>query len=176
MAINVENTPDHMTSSGIAGSEVTPISRLASESITERRFSDEVNEELPLLAPGEYELMFIGHVTGVKFVSKLSVQMDFKVLTPGRGFDCVLSGYYNAVQLGKKRGKNGSFKVGTKSDLFREFHAVIPGKHRSDRLPMSRLNHIVIVGEVATVTHDRRQQPLTENCQYSKVARMLRPI
>ena len=164
-----------MKNSEIAASKVTSISGLASNSLARSRISDEVNEELPLLAPGEYELAFLGHNTSILFARKLSVQMDFKVMTPGPGFECVLPGYYNATQLGKKRGKNGHFKVGTKSDLYREFHAVVLGKHRSDRLPISKLKHIVIVGEVTTVTQDRHQRPLTESCQYSKVLRMLRP-
>ena len=142
--------------------------------VTDLDFETDVEPELPLLNEGDYELSYLQHLTTVMFSKKPTVIVDFRVVSIGRGHGCVISRYYNAERLIGRPGKGGRFKAKPKGDLYREFHAVVPGRHRADRLPMTKLREAVLVGEVVTVTHDREQRTIPRHCWYSRVKRLLR--
>ncbi len=125
------------------------------------------------IPPGEYRLKYLGYRTTVSWgVPRVVVR--FSVLDYGEYFEHELERWYRVKRLRGKPGKRGNYDVGRRSDLYREYTRLLGEPTRGDRLSFVALKHKVVVAKVRTVTHDRKQQPLPEDAQYSVIDELLR--
>ncbi|WP_405229566.1 hypothetical protein [Lentisalinibacter sediminis] len=132
-------------------------------------------EELPLLPEGFYNVKFVGYRTAKYggFGDSGKVRFEFEIVEFGPYFGTRLYRWYNANLTGRPK-KNGSFKVGRNSDLYRELTRVLNRRlGRRDRLPVSLLRRLVISAKVVTVKNDGRQREIPPVAQYSKIAELL---
>jgi hypothetical protein len=128
----------------------------------------------PLISDGIYLLAFSHYETVYQFRSYKLV-LHFRVVTPGPALGAHLCRYYAVRSVAtKSRQKGGQFKVGQKSDFYREFCRVFGAPARPDRITPMSYRNTVVLGEVVTVTRGHDQQSIPEGAQYSKVSRLLR--
>lgn len=127
----------------------------------------------PLVPEGVYLLAFDHYDTVYQFRSH-KLALHFRVVTPGPALGARLCRYY-AVKgvVTKSRQKGGQFKVGQKSDFFREYCRVFGAPARLDRITPAAFRNTVVLGEVVTVTRGHDQQPIPEGARYSKVSRLI---
>jgi hypothetical protein len=87
-----------------------------------------------------------------------------------------LKRYYNVKKLKGRPGRNGNFVASKKSNFLRDFFRVCPAypPKRFDRIPMSRLEGVDILGAVKTVTRGYDQKHIPESLQYSVITEIYR--
>lgn len=135
-----------------------------------------VDDDLPLVPPGEYALQYVQHRTWMMFRRCPKLIIEFAITDDDMYSGVLLNKYYNVKKLKGKQGENGNFVVGRKSNFLREFYSVCPAypPKRLDRIPMSRLEGIDIHGKVKTVTKGHDQKEIPEALQYSVIAEIYR--
>jgi len=133
-------------------------------------------DELPLIPPGEYELALVQWetLTLPQFRQSPKLKLIFRVLDMGPHFGVHLERWYNVARHIGKRGRSGGFKVGARSDAYREFCSLITAPMRPDRVPLGNLKREIVIGRVRTVTKDRKQRDIPEAAQYSVIDELLR--
>ena len=133
-----------------------------------------VDDDLPLIIPGEYSLKFRGHSTWMMFGRKPKLILEFEIVDDEIYSGVVLNKYYKALK--GRQGRNGNFAASRKSNFMRDFFRICtayPPK-RLDRIPMSRLEGVDILGTVKTVTNGHDQKLIPEPLQYSVFERLYR--
>ncbi len=132
------------------------------------------SDDSPLIPEGAYEMGYLYHKTWMFMGRQPKVVMYFSIIEPGDYFGVVLSAYYNVHCAIGKRCRNGGFKAKKRSNLVRDFCRVFPNYtlKRLDRIPISRLGTVVVVGTVETVTHGFDQREIPEAAQYSGVRKI----
>jgi hypothetical protein len=135
-----------------------------------------VDDDSPLILPGEYTFLFRGHSTWVMFGRSPKLILEFSIVDDQMYSGVVLKRYYNVRKLKGRPGRNGNFVASKKSDFMRDFFRVCPAypPKRFDRIPMSRLEGIYIHGKVKTVTTGYDQKDIPEPLQYSVIAEIYR--
>ena len=130
-------------------------------------------ERIPsFIPPGRYQLALVNWWTGVMFGRQQKLALNFVVADFGDHYLKPLSRWYNA-RLKGPGGTNGKFSVGWNSDLLKEYSQILDLPTRVDRIALSRYKNLVLVGEVATVTHDRSQAQRHSALQYSVIRKLL---
>ena len=99
------------------------------------------------------------------------VALYFQIIEPGDSFEIILPAYYNVLRHIGKTGKNGGFKAAKKGNLVRDYCRALPTQPlpRLDRIPLSRLQPMALLGTVVTVKTDLQQRPIPEAAQYSRI-------
>ncbi len=136
---------------------------------------DSTGNKIIRVPSGEYTLKFTGWKTGLYFGCQPKLVLLFTITDFGKYFEWHLERFYNVRRLKGKPRKNGNFHAGRSSDIVRDFARVchVPVK-RLDRIPLSALYDIAIIGEVETVTKGHDQEEIPGTVQYSKIARLVR--
>lgn len=128
-----------------------------------------------LIAPGEYELRFIGLRTSQVFGTP-KVAFWFSVVTPGPAFEGMVPRWYRVRQVSSSK----RFRFGWHGDLLREYCQLFPARadkpRKATEFPVSRLQNRIILGRVATVSTDHKQRKLPEAMHYSVVRELLRLV
>ncbi|UHQ19516.1 hypothetical protein LVB87_15215 [Lysobacter sp. KIS68-7] len=128
-----------------------------------------VDDMPPLIPPGKYQMRCTGWETRLMFGKQAKVGVHLEVCAYGPFFGTKFTRWYNARELKGRPGRNGKFKAGWSGDLVREYAAIVDMPERSDRIALTRLREVLLIGHVATVTHDRRQRALPPALHYSSV-------
>ena len=130
-----------------------------------------IDDDLPLVPPGEYAFQFVGCRTWMMFGRSPKLILDFSIADHEMYTGVILKKYYNVKKLRGKHGRNGNFTVGRKSNFLRDFFRICPAypPKRLDRIPMSRLDGIDIHGKVKTVIKGSDQKEIPESLQYSVI-------
>ena len=134
----------------------------------------EASEDSPLIPEGIYEMSYLYHTTWVFMGRQPKVVVYFAITEPGDHFQVVLPAYYNVIKLIGRRCKGGGFKAAKKSHLVRDFCRVFPTQPlpRLDRIPLTRLESVIVRGSVVTVKKDFEQLDIPAAALYSRVARI----
>lgn len=126
----------------------------------------------PLIAPGDYEAIYIHHET--KFIYQCpKVFVWFRVVSPGHAFDTMVYRAYRVKHLTTKQGKNGGFKASRGSDIYHDLGRILNIRLRPDRVSASALRGVVCSVRVRTVERDYKQRPLLEWDKYSVIDSLL---
>jgi len=130
-----------------------------------------IDDDLPLIPPGEYGFKFIGYSTWLMFGRNPKLIIDFLIVDDEMYSGVTLKKYYNVKKLKGRYGRNGDFTVSRKSNFTRDFFRVCPAypPKRLDRIPMSRFEGIDICGSVKTVTKGHDQKEIPESLHYSVI-------
>lgn len=131
----------------------------------------------PLVSPGPYELMLGDFYTALMFQGRApKLILNFTIVSPGKHYGTKVPRYYNVSKIIGKPQKGGRFKVGKKGDFLREYLTLFHyDGGRLDRLPMSRFQGVVILGQVETVKFARGKN-IPKPLQYSKVSNLIRVV
>lgn len=135
-------------------------------------FPDSVTtDDSPLIPEGDYQMTYARHSTYLFMGRQPKVAVYFRIVEPGDYYELVLPAYYNVKEFIGKRGKSGRFRAAKKSNLARDYCRVFPNDSfpRLDRLPMSNMASVLILGTVRTVQKDALQRDIPEAVRYSKV-------
>lgn len=127
----------------------------------------------PLIPPGAYRFSLKRWTTSLLFNKAPKVTYWLAVADFGPHFGVILPRYYNVLKLKGRRGDGGGFTAGRQSDLVREYAILTELPTRLDRINPDRLETLLIVGLVETVTTDRSQRRLPDCLHYSVVRRLL---
>lgn len=127
-----------------------------------------------LVPPGEYRLRFDTWTTIIMWGRAPKLALKFKILDFGEHFETTLYRWYNVKRLVGKPGKQGRYKIGLTSDLYRDYASLLGAPLRPDRIALTKLKPLVIVGAVETVSKDRSQTTLHQACQYSVIRELVR--
>ncbi len=123
----------------------------------------------PLLKPGSYHLRFNEWAT-VRYLGRQDkVVLWFTVLDYGPQFGSRLSRWYNAKRLVGPPRLRGRFVLGRSSELLRDYALLTDKAFRRDRIALSHLEPLLLVGEVDTVQGDHRQRRIPKALQYSVI-------
>lgn len=129
-----------------------------------------IEGEMPvLIPPGKYQMRCTGWETRMLYGRQPKVVLRLEVCDFGPYFGLKLARWYNAHKLKEPPRRKGKFVAGWSSDLVREYAGIIDEPNRNDRIALSRLRDILLVGHVVTVTRDRCQRRLPAAVQYSVV-------
>jgi len=126
-----------------------------------------IGTEIPLVPPGRYDAIggrakqFVAH-------GALKLCVEWRVeLRPGAYV--TLPRFYNV-----KSAPGGRFRAGPHTDYSREWTLVARRRvSRRERLSARVFKGALCAIEVATVTRDHRQRPLSQHAQYSRVAKIV---
>lgn len=121
----------------------------------------------PHIPPGHYSLAFVGWRTVNYLNRQPKVVLTYRVVDQGPYFETVLQRWYNAQVLNGKTGANGRFKLGSSSDLFRDFLRWTGLNARKDRVALCHLEKLLFRGRVEDVRVDRLQRELAAAARYS---------
>lgn len=122
------------------------------------------HDDLVRLCPGEYSAVYVRHVGMAVFMTP-KVRVDFQLLAhPG----LIVPRWY---RVGDYRA--GRVRARPHSDIVRELSAVLGRRIRSDRIPVSALQDIVVRVEIRDVSEDRKQDKLAEVNRYSVISRLV---
>jgi hypothetical protein len=135
-----------------------------------------VDDDLPLILPGEYTFLFRGHSTWVMFGRSPKLILKFSIIDDEMYSGVVLYKHYNVRKLKGRPGRNGNFISSRKSNFLRDLFRVCPAypPKRFNRIPMSRLEGLPIQGKVKTVTKGFDQKDIPEPLQYSIITEIFR--
>jgi hypothetical protein len=135
-----------------------------------------IDDDLPLIPPGEYTFIFRDHSTWEMFGRCPKLILKFSIVDDEMYSGVVLNKYYNVRKLRGRPGRNGNFVASRKSNFLRDFFRVCPAypPKRFDRIPMSRLEGLPILGKVKTVTKGFDQKDIPESLQYSVITEIYR--
>ena len=122
-------------------------------------------EDLVRVPRGEYQANYVRHVGIIVFRSP-KLRVDFRLLAHP---ELIVPRWYRVVH--DYRG--GRVRAGHHSDIVRELSAVLGRRVRSDRIPVSALENIVVRVEVRDVSSDRKQDNLAEMNRYSVISRLI---
>jgi hypothetical protein len=128
--------------------------------------------EQPLIPEGIYNAVFVRSTTSSlrMFGGAPKVFLDFRVVDPGEAFGLIVTRYYRVRVLTAKPGRNGSFRLGKRSELFLMLSRLTVAKLRPDRIsPKEFLRGRVLLLRVRTVKTDYRGRPLPATQHYSVV-------
>ena len=128
-----------------------------------------VDSELVLLPPGKYHLRFIDWFTVLYMRKQPKVELRFVVVEHGEHCGKRLSRWCNVKELIGKPRRRGRFKVGRSSDLLRDYARLVGGRFRLDRMALSTLEPLTLVGQVETVERDRQQRDIPASVRYSTI-------
>ena len=131
----------------------------------------------PLIKQGVYELAFVEYRTANMFRGKApKLIMDFRIISMGQFFECIVPRYYNVQKVLGKPQLSGRFKCGKKGSFLREYLTLFPNQlQRLDRVPMSAYANAIIEGKIRTVTQSG-QKVIPKPLQYSCISELLRVV
>lgn len=128
----------------------------------------------PLIPSGLYTLRMLEWRT-VKYLGRVpKLVLRLSICDPGPHFEEILERWYNVKSLLGPPRQSGLFVPGWSSDLYRDYLLIAGRPPRRDRLSLSKLKTVLLLGEVQTVTTDRIQRQLHPVQQYSVVRRLSR--
>jgi len=130
-----------------------------------------VEDDLPLIPPGEYIFRLAGYSTWLMFGRNPKLILEFTIVDSEMYGGVTLNKYYNVKKFKGRSGRNGNFVATPKSNFMRDFYRICPAypPKRLDRIPMSRLEGIDVRGKVKTVTKGYDQKEIPEPLQYSVI-------
>jgi len=126
----------------------------------------------PLIPAGEYVASFSHYETKRMFKTP-KLFLHFEVMDPGPHYGTKLYSVFRASGLIGKEGKNGRFKVRTRSELFLTLCRLQPNAVRPDRISLRSFKGALFRVRVRTVEKDYRQRALPEFLRYSVVDSIL---
>lgn len=136
-----------------------------------------VGEQPPLIEPGKYKLAYLRHETVMLYGRAPKLVVWFRVVSLGPYFETVLPRWYNVKCLVGKRGKNGRFKIGRKSDFLREYLNCFQDRFaetgRLDRIPVSHFKNTIFEGDVRTVKKSSSGGNIPKLLRYSVISRLI---
>lgn len=137
-----------------------------------------VEDEKPLVKPGEYEVMFLSHSTWLMFGRRAKICLKFQVVTPGAAFGKVLEKHYNVKKLKAPMGRNGSFVVAWSGKFLRDFTRLLGAvsRGRTDRMPMTRFENNIFKVKVETVKIGMDQTEIPPEVQYSVIRDLIEVV
>jgi hypothetical protein len=141
-----------------------PIANPASNIISLRALAD---DDLPIVAPGNYLATYVRHHGTVVFASA-KVRIDMRLVEHP---EIMLSRWYRVSDY-----RGGRVRSGRHSDIVRELSAVLARRVRADRLPIDLLKNIFVRVAVRTVSTDHKQQLLDVVNRYSSIARLIEQV
>jgi hypothetical protein len=132
-----------------------------------RRRPDDEDVELVCIVPGDYTVVYAGHI-GVEVFRTRKVRVDFIPLDhPG----LTLSRWYRVKDY-----RGGRIQAGRSSDIVRELSAAMGRRLRHDRIPVSELEGKQLLARVRTVGADARQEELADCNRYSVIEKLLKVL
>jgi hypothetical protein len=123
-----------------------------------------VDEDCPLIHPGEYLATYVRH-TGVRIFGRPKVRVDLRLIVHP---DVLLSRWYSVSDY-----RGGRVKASRCCDIARELSVVLGKRVRCDRIPVTALNGMLVRVLVNTVTKDHRQVRLADVNRYSGIQKLI---
>ena len=131
----------------------------------------------PLIPGGLYSVAFDSYETSIQFGKSPKLALNFHVIDPGQYFNTPLSRWYSVKWVGKRPGRNGTFKPKGQTSIFLiEYLRCFPERgrpRRLDRVPMGDWPRHAYKVKVANVTKNSKQVDLPAALQYSKIETIL---
>jgi len=126
----------------------------------------------PLLPDGKYLVNYMHHETKKVFRTS-KVFVHFKIVEPGEYMGVHLFRAYRVSEIIGKEGKNGRFRLISRTDLFLTLCNLSNKKLRPDQISIRPLKNSIILASVRTVIKDYNQRALAECLRYSVVDELI---
>ncbi len=104
------------------------------------------------IAAGKHEAAFLGYETWARRRWDPRVVMLWQIMTMG-SFGVVIPGYYRALSITGRPRRNGRFRVGTRSRLYRDLARMMDRRPAVDFIPVDDLvtnTYNIVVRDVTT--------------------------
>lgn len=124
---------------------------------------------------GEYELRYIDYETAM-FFGNPKVILHCAIVEHEEYAGLPVDRFYSVKRFIGQPGRYGNYVAPVRGDLFREFKRVVKEPKRLDRISFESLRGKRLIGEIRTVTWDHQHNPLSNEDQYSRIARLIRVI
>ena len=121
----------------------------------------------PLLPEATYRAVFVRSTTMVvrMFGSAPKVFLDFRIVDPGEAFGVIVSRLYRVKALSSKPGRNGTFRLGKRSELYLALSRLTSARLRPDRISVKELlRGRVLLVRVRTVKTDYQHARCPRRC------------
>lgn len=150
-----------------------PLDKETAPKTDKRQSGFEVEDFRPLIRPGIYEMALITYRTASYHRSPKLV-LKFRIVSYGEFFETEVERFYNVKSIKGKPGGKGFFKVGARGDFIREYCLISQASiNRLDRIAMTPLFNVVVIGKIETVKLDSKQRSIPEQLRYSKVSEII---
>jgi hypothetical protein len=126
------------------------------------------------IKPGTYEVTYVRHEVRNLFGGRaMKLVVWFRVISAGPSFAVCVPKYYNVGKPDRTVRSTNTFKVGFKSDFYRDYVRLLDEipKGRA-RISMQGFRGKVFRARVRFVDRDSKQQPIAECAQYSIIDRL----
>ena len=134
-----------------------------------------IDGENVLVPEGEYELRYVDYETA-NYFGDPRVTVHFAIIEPEDYAGLPIDRYYNVKKLTGPPRRFGKYIARRRGDLPREFNRIAGKSERLDRISFARFRDKRIIGDVCTVHRDHKKEPLPEEDQYSRIARLVRVL
>ncbi|MCH9026680.1 MAG: hypothetical protein IIA05_06130 [Proteobacteria bacterium] len=124
---------------------------------------------------GEYELRYLYYETAMYFGNP-KVIVHCAIVAPDDCASLLVDRFYNVQRLIGPPRKYGNYVASRNCHLVREFRQVIGEASRRDRISFKTLKGKRLMGELEVVTWDYQNNPLPEENQYSRIAKLVRVL
>ncbi len=124
---------------------------------------------------GEYEIRYIDYETAC-FFGNPKVILRCAIIEPEEFAGTPVERFYNVTRLTGPPCKYGNYVAPIRGDLFREFRMAVKEPERRDRISFRSLKGKRLIAELETVKKDHHHNPLPEDAQYSRIARLVRVL
>jgi len=112
------------------------------------------------ISPGTYQACFIGYETWARCRGwDPRVVAVWRITEMGQYFDTVIPTYYRVLSISGKPRRNGRFRIGTRSRLFRDMGRMMYRRPPIDHIPDVLSNYLYVVN-VRDVERDQYQHRL----------------
>lgn len=125
----------------------------------------------PEVPEGFYNVRYCGYETGLSWNGK-KVIVNFAI-SEGDYAGVPLTRYYNARNLSEPIGPNGSFDVGDRCHLVKEFRSLLPDVRSISEVNLDLYKNKLIRAQVVTVNKTGTGEDLSSSNQYSKIHKLV---
>ena len=130
------------------------------------------------IKPGTYEVAYVRHEVRNLFGGRaMKLVVWFRVIGFGPAFGACVPKYYNVGKPDRTVRSTNTFKVGFKSDFYRDYVRLLDEipKGRA-RISMQGFRGKVFRAQVRFVDRDSKQQPIADCAQYSIIDRLVKDV
>ena len=128
----------------------------------------------PEVDEGIYTVRYIGYETGRSWNGN-KVMLKFAIVE-GDNAGIELTRYYNAKTLKEPIGRGGSFEVGDRSYLVKEFRSMLPELRSISEIDLDHYKDKLIRVQVGSTNKTGIGEQLSESDQYSVIRKLIEVV
>jgi hypothetical protein len=137
-----------------------------------------VGDQLGQLASGTYDVTYVRHeLRNLVGYRAMELVMWFCVISPGSAFGVHVPKYYNVGNADPAETSANTFKVGFKSELYRDYTRLVDERPRGrNSIWINGFKDKIFKADIRFFYRDRKQQPISKSAPCSIIEHLLEKV